>query len=245
MKLQLVRSSIAFLIIFSLWLTGTIQGRLVVTQPAMVKAEVGESVTITCSFTSEFPAYSVTWTIGCNSTEKLQNNPCYQQRVNISFPDAVQTPDSSQVPTYEGKTAITINKLTENDSGTFCCHIKTNKEPETGAGTRLKVTTRPSPKGKQNKEIKIYIFYAVIGAEACVIVILMAVVIRNHPRGLSRPKEQDLQSDPSGLQYAEIGKKSFPKRSRPKVEVDAVTYSTVKVNNEEYLSSHERELYYR
>ncbi|XP_075178635.1 uncharacterized protein LOC142250367 [Anomaloglossus baeobatrachus] len=223
---------------------GSGHSRLVVTQPETVTAEDGESVTITCSFTSKFSAYSVTWTIGCNSTENLQHNPCYQRRVNISFPDAVQTSHSSQVPTYEGKTAITINKLTENDSGTFCCHIRSGGKIETGAGTKLEVTLRASPEEKpQSEKWNEYIFYAVIGAEACVIVILIAVVIRNHPRGLSRSKEQDLQSDPSGLQYAVIGKKSFPKQSRPRVKVDAVTYSTVKVNREEHLSSQECELY--
>ncbi|XP_077148631.1 uncharacterized protein LOC143809447 [Ranitomeya variabilis] len=214
---------------------GAVHERLVVTQPENVTAEAGKSVTINCSFTSKFTAYSVTWSIGCNSTENLQNSPCYQHRVNISFPDAVQIPQSSQVSTYEGKTTITIHNLMENDSGWFCCHIRSGPDTGTGAGTRLKVTPRSSSSGEPNQEIwKMYILYAVIGAEACVIVILIAGVIRNHSRGLSRSKEQNLQLDPSGLQYAEIAKKSFPKRSGPRVKVvDAVTYSTVKINKEE------------
>ncbi|XP_077148625.1 uncharacterized protein LOC143809441 [Ranitomeya variabilis] len=119
---------------------GAVEEGVVVTQPENVTAEVGKSVTITCSFTSKFTAYSVTWSIGCNSTQNLQDSPCYQHRVNISFPDAVQIPQSSQVPTYEGKTTITINNLMETDSGRFCCHIRSGRKTGTGTGTRLEIT---------------------------------------------------------------------------------------------------------
>ncbi|KAM4019584.1 uncharacterized protein ACNLHF_000270 isoform 2-T2 [Anomaloglossus baeobatrachus] len=132
-------------VLLILHLTFSRTAGLGVTQPEMVTAEVGESVTITCSFTSEFPAYSVTWTIGCNSPEKLQDNPCYQHRANITTQDNVRTPHSSELPIYEGKIILTINNLTENDSLMFCCHIKTNKKTGTGAGTRLEVTPRSFP----------------------------------------------------------------------------------------------------
>ncbi|XP_073494097.1 uncharacterized protein [Phyllobates terribilis] len=244
MKLQIGRSSFAFLMIFSIPLTGAVQAGLVVTQPEGVTADVGKSVTITCSFTSESPSYSVTWSIGCNSTENLRYNLCYQRRVNLSFPDAVKTPQNSEVPNYEGKTTITINNLTENDSGRFCCHITSGRKTGKGAGTRLEVTPRSfSAEPQDQEQLTMYISYAVIGAEAFVIVILIAVVIRNHPRGLSRSKEQNPHLDHSDIQYADIAKKGFPKRSRPKVEVDAVTYSAVKINKEEYLTRLECELY--
>ncbi|XP_069602608.1 immunoglobulin superfamily member 6-like [Ranitomeya imitator] len=244
MKLQLGRSAFAFLVIFSILLTGAVQEGLVVTQPENMTAEVGKSVTINCSFTSESPSYSVTWSIGCIITQNLQYNPCYQRRVNISFQDAVQTPHKSKEPTYEGKTTITINNLTENDSGKFCCHINSVSKTGTGTGTRLEVTRKSCFSGREHQApLKMYIFSAVIGAEACVIVILIAVVIRNHSRGLSRSKDQNPQLDPSGLQYAEIAKKSFHKRSRPRVEVDAVTYCAVKVNREEHSTNLDCELY--
>ncbi|XP_073405098.1 uncharacterized protein [Dendrobates tinctorius] len=206
--------------------------------------EVGKSVTITCLFKSESPSYSVTWSIGCNSNQAIQDNPCYQRRVNISSPDAVQTPYNAQVNTYQGNTTITINNLTENDSGTFCCHITSGRKNGTGAGTRLEVTRKSFCSVQQDQEqLKMYIFYAVIGAQACVIVILIAVVIRNHSGGLSRSKDQNPQLDPSGLQYAEIAKKSFPKRSGPRVNVDAVTYCAVNVNSEEHSPNLDCELY--
>ncbi|XP_073498526.1 uncharacterized protein [Phyllobates terribilis] len=223
---------------------GAVQAGVVATQQENVTAEAGKSVTIICSFTSKFPAYSVTWSIGCNSTENIQNNPCYWRRVNLSFPDAVQRPQNSEVLIYEGNTTITINNLTENDSGRFCCHITSGRKTGTGAGTKLEVTPRSFCTEQHDPEERnMYIFYAVIGAEACFIVILIAVVIKNHSQGLSRSKDQDLHLDPSSLQYAEIAKKSFPKRSRPRVEVDAVTYSAVKVNKEELLTSQQCEFY--
>ncbi|XP_073405491.1 uncharacterized protein [Dendrobates tinctorius] len=238
------RDKIVFLALELGHKSGAVQEGLVVTQPENVTAEAGKSVAITCSFTSKFTAYSVTWSIGCNSTENLQNSPCYKHRVNISFPDAVHIPQSSQVPTYEGKTTITIYNLVENDSGRFCCHIRSGRKTATGNGTRLEVTPGSSSAGKPDQEIwKKYIPYAFIGAEAFVIVILIAVVIRNHSHGLSRSKDKNPQLDPSGLQYAEIAKKSFPKRSGHRINVDAVTYCAVKIDKEEHLTNQQCELY--
>ncbi|XP_075692807.1 uncharacterized protein LOC142660041 [Rhinoderma darwinii] len=246
MKLQISNLSLAFLLICSIPQTVSDQKHLEVTQPEKVKAEAGESATITCTFMTTSPSYSATWSLGCDDTATLQNQPCYRRRVNISTTDpVVQTPQSPQIPVYEMKTTVTITNLTENDSEKFCCHISTTiGEKGTGPGTRLEVTPKSSAgQQKQDTPLITYILYAVIGAEACVIIILIAVVIKNRPGGSSRSEHQGQKLDPSGLQYAEICKKSFPQHSRPRKDMEAVTYSAVKVKKEEHRANQEYELY--
>ncbi|XP_044162301.1 myelin protein P0-like [Bufo gargarizans] len=122
------------------------QKQVVVTQPEVVRAEAGGTVAITCSFASYIPSYSVTWTLGCNTSEKLQDLTCFQRRINISSPDPGQTPHSPHgEPNYEVNVTIIIINLTESDSGTFCCHVKTPNMAGTGPGTRLEVTPRSIP----------------------------------------------------------------------------------------------------
>ncbi|CAN2390966.1 hypothetical protein PRIEUP_LOCUS1003, partial [Pristimantis euphronides] len=166
--------------------TGNGQKHLVVTQQEMVTAEAGGSVTMSCVFTAMSPKYSATWTLGCSPDAlPLQGLPCFQHRVNISTQDPVQTLYGLDVHSYEITTAMTIINLTENDSGTFYCHIKmADDKTGTGNGTRLEVTPRSRPADKEDQEKSPSILYAVVGAEACVIVILIAVVIRHRPRGM-------------------------------------------------------------
>ncbi|XP_071980485.1 natural cytotoxicity triggering receptor 3 [Engystomops pustulosus] len=113
------------------------QTQLVVTQPEMVQAQAGDSVNISCSFTSSSPTYTVTWTVGALL---LQDHPCFQHRVKVSTPDHNQT---NKVHSYESQTTVTVLNLTENDSGIFFCHVKTgDRETGTGPGTTLVVNHR-------------------------------------------------------------------------------------------------------
>ncbi|XP_066436085.1 uncharacterized protein [Eleutherodactylus coqui] len=208
---------------------GNDQNQLVVTQQEMVKAESGGSVNFSCSSTTPYPAYSMKWTMECNLTVSLTDLPYFQRRVKLLTPDPVQVTQSPQVPTYEIKATLTIINLTENDSGRFYCHIKSaGGKWRTGDGTRLEVAPRSCPAGQKDQGSlpKLYILYGVVGAEACIILILIAVVMRYRPLGFWRSDDQALQSDPSEVQYVEISRKKLP--SRPKINVDAVTYSAVK-----------------
>ncbi|XP_066435950.1 uncharacterized protein [Eleutherodactylus coqui] len=213
--------------------SGNDQNQLVVTQQEMVKAESGGSVNISCSSMALYPVYSVEWTLGCNLTTSLTDLPYFQYRVKLFTTDPVQAPQSPQVPTYEIKATLTIINLTENDSGRFCCHVMLGGGKKgTGNGTRLEVAPRSCPAGQKDQGSlpKLYILYAVVGAEACIILILIAVVMRYRPRGFWRSDDQTLQSDPSEVQYVEISRKKLP--SRPKINVDAVTYSAVKAKRD-------------
>ncbi|KAG8552813.1 hypothetical protein GDO81_003085 [Engystomops pustulosus] len=252
MKLQLSRVSLAFLLIISFPHYGNGQKQLVVTQPKMLQATAGASVNISCSFISSDSSYTATWTLGCEATAiPLKDHLCFQHRVKFSVPASDQTASNSQAPSDETqKATITIFNLTENDSGSFCCHIKTvlQKEMGSGTGTILEVTRKsiaavPSDDLKMSEKVKTYILYGVIGAETCVIIILLAVVIKHRLQGSSSAVDQDVQMDPSGLQYAEICKKSFPKQSRQQRKVESITYSAVKVKNQPHLTKDEYELH--
>ncbi|XP_069799183.1 tyrosine-protein phosphatase non-receptor type substrate 1-like [Dendropsophus ebraccatus] len=148
-------SMLRLLVILHLIFSGTSVNRqkhLVVTQPEMVQAEAGESVTINCSFTSKSPSYSARWTIGCNHTVSLQDHPCFQHRVKLTSLDPNQTSHGQESNSTQ-ETAITITNVTENDSGRICCHIRTtDRETGTGVGTRLVITARSSAAESNNKE---------------------------------------------------------------------------------------------
>ncbi|XP_075117089.1 uncharacterized protein LOC142185559 [Leptodactylus fuscus] len=207
------------------------QNHLEVTQPEMVKAQTGESANITCSFMSATPSYFVTWTLGCNNSAlQLKDHPCFQSRIMVSSPE---TPNNPQ----EKKTMLTILNLTESDSGKFCCHVRTaDKDTGSGQGTRLEIAPRSSSDEHKIQEMRLtlYILCAVIGAEACVIIILIILVVRFCSRGSSRSENQNPPLDPSGLHYAEICNNSFPKQSRPRTNTEGITYSAVKVKTQDH-----------
>ncbi|XP_040261876.1 uncharacterized protein LOC120977818 [Bufo bufo] len=187
--------------------------------PDYIVTQSGDNVNINC--TMKFPGtpYTVHWTLDCDGSTLLKDHPLYNGRVNFSS------------LRYE----ITIQNVTEQDSRMYCCHVETaDGKIQAGRGIRLQVTNKLKDfLGHQGTGHEKYILYTVIGAVAFVIIILIAVVIKCRPRGLSRTEDQGLQSHPSELQYAEICKKSSHQQSRPRINVQEVTYSAVKFKKQE------------
>ncbi|XP_075042013.1 uncharacterized protein LOC142101447 [Mixophyes fleayi] len=225
--LQLCKLSLVFLLLHSVAQTdGKIN--LVVTQLEVHKAVTGESVTISCSFVSRSPPYIVRWSLGCDKSVLLCDLPYYKNRINVSTP--IDT--KNDLTSYEVQISITIANLTENDSGTFCCHVHNHGEEGTGNGTRLEVTTRLYPSVQQDLVLKRFILYIIVGIETCLMLILSALVIKYCLQGSSRAKDQDneeeLEYEP-GLHYAEICKKN-PSQVRDRRSEQRVTYAPVRLH---------------
>ncbi|XP_044162299.1 uncharacterized protein LOC122946623 [Bufo gargarizans] len=187
--------------------------------PGYILTQSGDNVNINCP--NDFPRspFTLLWTLDCDDSTLLQDHPLYKGRVIFS----------------SGKHQMTIQNVTEQDSRMYCCHLKAaDGKIQAGRRIRLQVTNKLEDSlGHQETGHEKYILYTVIGAEAFVIIILIAVVIKWRPRGLSRTEDQGLQSHPSELQYADICKNSSHQQSGPRINVQEVTYSAVKFNKQE------------
>ncbi|XP_044124771.1 uncharacterized protein LOC122919673 isoform X2 [Bufo gargarizans] len=162
--------------------------------PGYILTQSGDNVNINCTFKIPRTPFTLHWTLDCDDSTLLKDLPLYKGRVNFS--SVIHQ--------------MTIQNVTEQDSRMYCFHVKTSDgEIQAGRGIKLQVTNKLEDSlGHQGTGHEKYILYTVIGAEAFVIIILIAVVIKWRPRGLSRTEDQGLQSHPSELQYAEICKNS-------------------------------------
>ncbi|XP_075042038.1 uncharacterized protein LOC142101484 [Mixophyes fleayi] len=206
---------------------------LVVTQTKVHKAAAGESVTTTCSFVTSYPSYTVRWTLGCDNRVYLSDQPYYKHRIRVSSLESNQTKHGLGMS--EVQTSITIANLTENDSGTFCCHVELARgEKGTGDGTRLEVTPRSyteDPNRRLEMEKEIFILYIIAGIEAFLIVILFAAVIKYRLQGSpgSEDKDNEEELEPElRLHYAEICKTRQARRPRDRQTENKVTYAPVR-----------------
>ncbi|XP_053545556.1 uncharacterized protein LOC128636587 [Bombina bombina] len=186
---------------------------VLVEQPALIEVEAGKSVTINCTFKAESQHYSVIWSLGCSNRSPIHSEVCYRQRVTLL------------------RNQITIFNLTENDSGTYCCHVDLYGGYQgTGNGTRIVVTQR----GKQNhadskRQDTKYILYSIIGFEFCIIIALLVFVINNRLQGSrdTHKKDEEHNMEPT-LHYAEIANRKVPSRPRSKHTEEKITYAPIK-----------------
>ncbi|XP_068105499.1 signal-regulatory protein beta-2-like [Hyperolius riggenbachi] len=190
--------------------------RVVMEQPAVVSAQSGESVTIECNVTNKSSAYFVTWSLGCGNRTPLPNS------------DRVLYRSSNQ--------HITIQNLTEEDSGTYYCHVEgAEMGLVSGNGTRLKVTGKPCPTDKRRKvegEVhkKVIVLSTLVGLQTCVIIILLVALMKYYLPGFlvskSKDEAEEMVAD-HGLHYAEILRKDAPQHPRTRLVEDTVTYTAI------------------
>ncbi|XP_041428823.1 uncharacterized protein LOC121397053 [Xenopus laevis] len=186
---------------------------LKVEQPERLTAEVGGSVTINCTFVNKNYAFSVTWSV-CEEATDLKNHSCFKQRV--WFED-------------EYHRIITISNLTENDSAKYCCSVESSNKKEAGKGTIVHVMQKQCATETWTKEKWLIIQYIVIGFEAFVIILLLALLKRAHIQNSSDDRfkvkgKQELQTD---IHYAEICKERLQPQPRGRRAEEMITYASV------------------
>ncbi|OCT67901.1 hypothetical protein XELAEV_18039199mg [Xenopus laevis] len=138
---------------------------LVVKQSERLTVELGGSVTINCTFEADYNTYSVTWFLGCENKSNLLDHPCYKHRVRFD----------------NNKRQVIISNLTESDSGMYCCNVEVaNGKKGAGNGTRVEVKQRQCPEAEENNPTACIIQYSFLGFEACIIVILLALLLKYH-----------------------------------------------------------------
>ncbi|XP_075117090.1 olfactory receptor 6C1-like [Leptodactylus fuscus] len=97
------------------------------THPEFLFARSGDNVNMNC--TASFPTtpFSVFWTLDCDDPTLLGDHQLYKGRVIFRFLSR----------------RITIENVTERDSGMYCCHVETaDGKRYPGNGTWLEVTKR-------------------------------------------------------------------------------------------------------
>ncbi|XP_075440306.1 natural cytotoxicity triggering receptor 3-like isoform X2 [Ascaphus truei] len=148
---------------FHRWADGSGDLDLTVEQPAIIRAEFGDSVTMNCTFGIEKSHYTVIWSLDCGDLPPLESSPCYRNRVTFQ----------------SNHREITIVNVTENDSGTYCCRVEAfGGRKGIGNGTRVEVTKR-QPGRDCNMGILwlsmeiLHIFFLII------LIILLSILIKH------------------------------------------------------------------
>ncbi|CAM4668869.1 unnamed protein product, partial [Caretta caretta] len=106
---------------------------LTVRQSPVVRAYVGETATLICSFKYRWGSMvNVKWTRAPGVVLE-SHHPFYSGRLNMSDLDLLQ----------KGEATLTLSKLEKRDSGLYRCQISIRQgESGTGAGTELRVMGR-------------------------------------------------------------------------------------------------------
>ncbi|XP_043383832.1 tyrosine-protein phosphatase non-receptor type substrate 1-like isoform X3 [Chelonia mydas] len=104
-----------------------------VLQSPIVRAHVGETATLGCSFTNrQGSVANVKWT-RAPGVVLDSHHPFYSGRLNVSFWDLLR----------KGEVTLTLSELEKRDSGHYHCHVSIRQgESWTGAGTELQVMER-------------------------------------------------------------------------------------------------------
>ncbi|KAM4019585.1 uncharacterized protein ACNLHF_000272 [Anomaloglossus baeobatrachus] len=154
------------LVLFSIVHTGAgNQKNLLVRQPLFIKANVGDSVTISCFFETLSPSFTVKWTLCCNQMTSFLEHQNYKGRVTLSS-------------TFQD---ITIANVSEQDSEKYCCEVLTaDGETGVGNGTLLEVA-RVIEKEEYFSTTICIVIEVVRMAFLTVIIILLSVIIKKLP----------------------------------------------------------------
>ncbi|XP_053330074.1 uncharacterized protein LOC128503904 [Spea bombifrons] len=194
---------------------------LMVEQPAIIRTEAGTSVTFNCTVKTESPSYNIRWRLGCQDGVWLEESPCHRDRVSYQH----------------RRQQLTINNLTESDSGTYCCHVEgANEMNVSGNGTRLEVSPRSCLSDIEHTNGNSFILPGIVGVETCVIIILLAALVktwrRKSPdlkntegdRTSSNLEDDDINDD---INYAEICQRSRAQYPRAGPNVGEIVYAPV------------------
>ncbi|CAM4564180.1 unnamed protein product [Lepidochelys kempii] len=182
---------------------------LTVRQSPVVRAYVGETATLICSFKYRWGSMvNVKWTRAPGVVLE-SHHPFYSGRLNMSDLDLLR----------KGEATLTLLKLEKRDSGLYRCQISIRQgESGTGAGTELRVMGRnqsdtgkePAPIGCCGREL---LYQVAIALGLLLILGLVATLLLKRRRAL--PPSQPRQRQPKGhgsrgaeesesMQYAEI-----------------------------------------
>ncbi|KAE8585365.1 hypothetical protein XENTR_v10021291 [Xenopus tropicalis] len=107
----------------------------------VIEEYVGGSVSIRCKHKGDGSSYSVSWGIDCDTEKKntLIGHACYKNRLKFSALNE----------------EITINNLTENDAGLYCCYVEiAGQNTQPADKTRLHVKERKPRGGHCDCEVK-------------------------------------------------------------------------------------------
>ncbi|XP_073454006.1 uncharacterized protein [Aquarana catesbeiana] len=191
-----------------------------VEQPILITAEPENNVTIECKVTHQMHFAHVTWTLGCEGGQPIR--------------------EGGKVVYSSSKHKITIMNLTESDSGIYCCHVEiVDGKKARGKGTRLEVTNTSCSEstglvdtgGDHHGQVNI--LYTVIGLLICVIIVLLAVLMKYCHTGPPTSQKRDHKEEAEtefGLHYAEISKKNAAQCSRTRHTEDPIIYAAIKTH---------------
>ncbi|XP_077315501.1 uncharacterized protein LOC143935450 [Lithobates pipiens] len=201
-----------------------------ITQQEIMNVEAGQSVNITCSFVFDSPSFTAKWTRGCNHSVSLSDQTCYNGRISSN---SDLTTESGTL-CYKINSILTIVNVLEIDSGIYCCHIQTVRgQMGIGSGTRLEVIQRkPIQEKNPTNENMQYILYAVVGVEACIILVLLIVVVKFCHKGSTQVVNQVFEDESvceGKLHYAEICQSKQSNRVKGRHSEEKVTYAPVKL----------------
>ncbi|KAM4019945.1 uncharacterized protein ACNLHF_000546 [Anomaloglossus baeobatrachus] len=156
----------------------------------VLEAEAGKSVTIKCPIEPDTSHFSLVWTLGCER-ENLAHQNQYENRTKLG----------------ELNMEMTITNLAEDDSGIYICQLN-NGLKVVEAGVALEVTTTPDPSGDDfadaNENKTWSTTYIIVGLETCIIIILLAVLIKYRFSGNSEEenKVSKVKTSSISVQYA-------------------------------------------
>ncbi|CAM4564153.1 unnamed protein product [Lepidochelys kempii] len=106
---------------------------LTVRQSPVVRAYVGETATLICSFEYRWGSMVNVWWTRAPGVVLESHHPFYSGRLNMSFQDLF----------WKGEVTLTLSELEKRDSGLYRCHVSIRQgESGTGAGTELLVMER-------------------------------------------------------------------------------------------------------
>eukprot|EP00079_Xenopus_tropicalis_P038116 XP_017951887.1 PREDICTED: uncharacterized protein LOC105948081 [Xenopus tropicalis] len=129
-------------LLLALLITARVQNGSLADVPTNVIEEyVGGSVSIRCKHKGDGSSYSVSWGIDCDTEKKntLIGHACYKNRLKFSALNE----------------EITINNLTENDAGLYCCYVEiAGQNTQPADKTRLHVKERKPRGGHCDCEVK-------------------------------------------------------------------------------------------
>ncbi|XP_074975161.1 CD276 antigen-like [Caretta caretta] len=106
---------------------------LTVRQSPVVRAYVGETATLICSFEYRWGSMVNVWWTRAPGVVLESHHPFCSGRLNVSFQDLF----------WKGEVTLTLSELEKRDSGLYRCHVSIRQgESGTGVGTELLVVER-------------------------------------------------------------------------------------------------------